>query len=318
MDVDAGTQTFLNMLKTSGGRPFHQMTAVDARAAVVGLHQAIGGAGEPMHQVVDRRIPVIDGDITLRVYTPRAVAPGETLPIILQYHGGGFVAGDLDTHDVIARSYAKHADAIVISVDYRLAPEHKFPTAVEDCYAALGWAADHAAELGGDAQRLAVAGDSAGGTLATVVCQLAKARGGPAIGFQVLVYPSVDFHPAVDYVSRQQFGGGEYLLSNQDMDWFASNYLGNVSLESADPRVSPLRGDLTGLPPALVVTAGFDLLRDEGQHYADLLAAAGVPVEYRCFESTIHAFISFGGVIPTAQEGLAFVAERLRTALHRG
>lgn len=316
MDVDSGTQTFLNMLKTSGGRPFHEMTAADARAAVVGLHHAIGGAGEEVHQVADRRIPVTNGDIAVRVYTPRATASGETLPIVMQYHGGGFVAGDLDTHDVIARYYANHADAIVVSVDYRLAPEHKFPAAVEDSYAALRWAADHAAELGGDARRLAVAGDSAGGTLATVVCQMAKTRGGPAIVFQALAYPSVDFDPAVDYVSRQQFGGGEYLLSNRDMDWFAGHYLDNVSLQTEDPRVSPLRGDLTGLPPALVVTAGFDLLRDEGKHYADLLAAAGVPVEYHCFESTIHAFMSFGGVIPTAQEGLAFVAARLRAALH--
>ena len=180
----------------------------------------------------------------------------------------------------------------------------------------MAWAADHARELGGDAARVAVTGDSAGGTLSAVICQLARERRGPVVAFQALVYPAVDFDPGGAYASRAEFGGGDYFLSNRDMDWFRSLYLTDGLRQIRDPRVSPLANDLTGLPPALVVTAGCDLLRDEGQAYADRLAAAGVQVEYRCFESTIHACLSFAGAIPTGLEALSFVASRLRSALH--
>jgi acetyl esterase len=248
---------------------------------------------------------------------PRALAAGERLPIVVHYHGGGFVGGDLDTHEAIARYYCKHADAIVIDVDYRLAPEHRFPTAVDDAYAALTWAVEHAEELQGSPDRIAVAGDSAGGNLAAVVCQLAKERRGPKIAFQALMYPTVDFDLTASYPSRARFGGGDYFLSIRDMAWFQSQYLAGDA-PVTDPRASPLKqADLSGLPPALVVTAGCDLLCDEGKAYADRLAAAGVPVEHRCFEQTIHAFISFAGAIPTGLEALSFIASRLRAALHR-
>ena len=196
-------------------------------------------------------------------------------------------------------------------------PEHKFPAAVEDSFAALCWAVDRAGELGGDATRVAVIGDSAGGNLAAVMCQLARTRRGPRIAFQALLYPTLDFGSSVDYASRRQFGGGDYFLSTRDMDWFTSLYLSNVTQEVTDRRASPLlTEDLTGLPAALIVTAGCDLLRDEGKAYADRLAAAGVPVDTRCFENTIHAFMSFNAAIPAGQEALAFVADRLRTTLH--
>ena len=171
-------------------------------------------------------------------------------------------------------------------------------------------------ELNGDANRIAVTGDSAGGNLSAVVCQLAKERGGPRIAFQALIYPAVEFDPRTNYPSRSEFGGGEYFLSTDDMAWFASLYLADVERQVADPRVSPLAArDLRGLPPALVVTSGCDPLRDEGKAYADRLAAAGVPVEYRCVEGTIHACMSFAGAIPAGLEMLTLVASRLRAAL---
>ena len=170
-------------------------------------------------------------------------------------------------------------------------------------YAALCWAVDRAGELGGDGIRVAVIGDSAGGNLAAVMCQLAKARRGPTIAFQALLYPTLDFGSSAEYPSRSQFGSGDHFLSTRDMDWFTSLYLGNVAQEVTDRRASPLlTDDLTGLPAALIVTAGCDPLRDEGKAYADRLAAAGVPVEYCCFEHTIHAFMSFSAAIPAAQD----------------
>jgi acetyl esterase len=269
-----------------------------------------------VHKVADRKMPVPGGEVGLRIYTPRPGSEDRPFPIVVHFHGAGFVAGDLDTHDSIARFHCKHADAVVIAVDYRLAPEHPFPAAVDDAYAAVEWAVEHARELSGDARSIAVLGDSAGSNLAAVVCQLAKARNGPRIAFQALVYPVVDFRPGAAYSSQAQFGGGDFFLSNRDMEFFRSCYLTDVR-QASDPRVSPLLADdLAGLPPALVVTAGCDPLRDEGRAYADRLAAAGVPVEYRCFESTIHAFMSFAGAIPVGVEGLSFVASRLRAALH--
>ena len=278
--------------------------------------QQLAAPPAAVHDATDRTIPVPGGEIGIRIYTPREVPAGTLLPMVLNFHGGGFVLGNLDTHDSIARYYARHADAIVIGVDYRLAPEHPFPAAVDDAYAALEWAGAHARELNGDANRVAVTGDSAGGNLSAVVCQLAKERGGPRIAFQALIYPAVEFDPRTNYPSRSEFGGGEYFLSTHDMAWFASLYLADVERQVADPRVSPLAArDLRGLPPALVVTSGCDPLRDEGKAYADRLAAAGVPVEYRCVEGTIHACMSFAGAIPAGLEMLTLVASRLRAAL---
>jgi acetyl esterase len=269
-----------------------------------------------VERIEDRRIPAAGGDFGVRVYTPRRDNRG--LPIIVFFHGGGWAAGDLDTHDAVARYYSANADAVVVAVDYRRPPEEKFPAAVNDAFAAVEWAAAHGRDIGGDATRLAVIGDSAGGNLATVACQLAKERGGPRIAYQALIYPTVDLRDPMqtsEYGSRERFGGGDYFLSTRDMEWFRSLYLTDVARETRDPRVSPIVADLTGLPPALVVVAGCDMLRDEGKAYADRLAAAGVPVEYRCFEGTIHAFMSFAGAIPMGLEALSFVASRLRASL---
>jgi acetyl esterase len=318
MTLDSATAAFLDGMRAAGGKPLYEQTLEEARAGMRGASQQLAAPAEEMHQVVDRRIPAAGRDIGVRIYTPRPLAGAGTLPVVVFFHGAGFVAGDLETHDSIARYYAKHADAIVIAVDYRLAPEHRFPAAVDDCYDAVAWASAHAAELGGDPARVAVAGDSAGANLSTVACLLAKQRGGPRIAFQALVYPVVDFRSDTTFSSREQFGGGDYFLSNRDMDWFRSLYLANVERDAADQRASPLAAlSLAGLPPALVVTCGCDLLRDEGKAYADRLAAAGVPVEHRCFDGTIHACLSFAGAIPTGLEALAFVASRLGAALSR-
>jgi acetyl esterase len=317
MTPDAATLAFLNALKSAGRRPLWELTVDEMRASIRAASLQLAAPSTDVHDVADRRMPVPGGEIGLRIYTPRPGSEDRPFPIVVHLHGAGFVAGDLDTHDSIARFHCKHADAVVIAVDYRLAPEHPFPAAVDDAYAAVEWAIEHARELNGDTRRIAVIGDSAGGNLAAVVCQLAKARNGPRIAFQALVYPVVDFRPGATYPCRAQFGGGDFFLSNRDMEFFRSCYLNDVQRHASEPRASPLLGgDLAGLPPALVVTAGCDPLHDEGKAYADRLAAAGVPVEYRCFESTIHAFMSFAGAIPVGIEGLSFVASRLRAALH--
>ena len=317
--IDSASGAFLEAMRAGGGKPLYELPVDEVRANIRGASQQLAVPPAAVDRVEDRRIPVPGGDIGLRIYTPRRLDAATRLPIVLHFHGGGWVAGDLDTHDAIARFYSANADAIVVSVDYRRPPEHKSPTAAEDSYAALEWAAAHASEINGDRDRLAVVGDSAGGNLATVVCRLAKERGGPAISCQALIYPAVDLRDPVDdptYPSRSQFGQGDYFISMRDMAWFRGHYLGDVAREPRDPRVSPIAAaDLRGLPPALVVTAGCDVFRDEGRAYADRLAADGVPVEYRCFEGAIHAFMSFAGVIPMGVEALSFVAARLRAAL---
>jgi len=317
MRPDPATEQFLQMLRAAGRPPLDEQPVAVARAGTRAANQQMARPPLPLHRVEDRRIPTPAGELNVRMYWPRPAAEDERLPIVIFFHGGGFVLCDLDTHDPIARYCSLHADAIVVSVDYRLAPEHKFPAAVDDSYAAVSWVAAHADELGGDAHRIAVAGDSAGGNLATVVCQLAKERRGPAIAFQALFYPVVDLDPKAPFPSRAEFGGGDYFLSTRDIAWFNSQYLTDLVFDIRDSRASPMRArDLSGLPPALIVTAGCDPLCDEGEAYAERLKAAGVPVEYRCFEGTIHVFLSFAPVIPAGDEGLAFIAERLHAALH--
>jgi acetyl esterase len=316
MALDSGTAAFLEGMKAAGGKPLYELSVDEVRTNIRAASQQLAPPAAPVPHVEDRRVPVPGGEFGIRIYAPRRQA---SLPIILHFHGGGWAAGDLDTHDSIARYYAANADAVVVSVDYRRPPEHRFPAAVNDAYAAVEWAAENAADIGGDASRLAVVGDSAGGNLATVACQLATQRGGPHIAYQVLVYPALDLRDPVNdpvYPSRAQFGGGDYFLSMRDMEWFRSLYLSDVAREAGDPRVSPMAAlDVTRQPPALVVTAGYDPLRDEGKAYADRLASSGVPVEYRCFEGTIHAFMSFAGAIPLGGDALSFVASRLKGSL---
>ena len=314
--IDPATSAFLEMMRASGGKPFNELSVEEVRGMVTASSQQLSAPAEQLHEVRDQRIPVDGGEITLRIYTPRALAAGETLPMLLYFHGGGFVAGDIDTHDAIARYLSKHADAIAVSVDYRRAPEYRYPTQIDDAYAALAWVVEHASELRGDAGRIAVAGDSAGGTLTAVMTQLAAERGGPRIAFQAMIYPWLDLRPGTSSPSRLQFGGGEYFLANADLEYMLTLYLPDGT-SSTDSRVSPLLyDDLAGMPPAVIMNAGCDPVCDDGKTYADRLAAAGVPVERRCFDTTIHACVSFAGIIPTGLEALSFIASRIRAALH--
>jgi acetyl esterase len=312
--LDPSTGTLLAEIAAVGVKPLSEMSVEDVRALVQATSDMLSGPPVEVGSVVDRTIEAGGQAIPLRIYTPS----GErrtALPIVMYFHGGGFVAGSLDTHAAEARYLCQNVNAIVVAVGYRKAPEHRFPAAVDDALAATAWVAAHGAEVGGDAARLAVAGDSAGGNLAAVVSQLANARGGPRIAYQALFYPLVDFTLASS-PSRIQFGDGNFFLSNQDMEWFRDQYLADPS-QATDPRVSPLlAADVSGLPPTLIVAAGCDILLDEGQAYADRLRSAGVPVEYRRFDGTIHAFMSFTAAIPLGREAMAMTASRLRAALH--
>jgi acetyl esterase len=244
-------------------------------------------------------IPGPAGTMRARHYVP--VNTSGTEPLLVFFHGGGFVIGDLDTHDGLCRLICRDAGVHVLSIDYRLAPEHKAPAAGEDCYAAYRWALEHAAELGADPARVAVGGDSAGGNLAAVVSLQARNDGVQLPALQLLIYPVVDFNSETR--SKTLFADG-FFLTKRDMDWFQAQYLQNAPIDEADPRVAPLLAeDLAGLPPALLLTGGFDPLRDEGNQYAAKLAAAGVPVDHRQYGSLVHGFANFfplGGGSATA------------------
>jgi acetyl esterase len=233
------------------------------------------------------------------------------LPVVVYFHGGGFVIGDIATHDAICHRLAAGVPALVVSVDYRLAPEHPFPAAVEDCDAATGWVSAHAVELGADPARLAVAGDSAGGNLATVVARHARDRGGPPVAFQLLIYPGIDMTRS--FPSHSENGEG-YLLDTDTMTWFLGNYLAD-----ADPRhpdASPIFAeDLSNLPPALVLTAEFDPLRDEGEAYAQRLREAGVVATTSRYDGMIHAFYGLDGILDSAKSATAETTAALRDAL---
>ncbi|NKB35566.1 MAG: alpha/beta hydrolase fold domain-containing protein [Gammaproteobacteria bacterium] len=317
MKPDTQTQALLDQMNTEGNPKLFELTVEQARSGLKEMTLAVDAPEMPVLKIRDEQIAGPVGEIPLRIYWPEEAKQNSNLPILLLYHGGGFALGDLDTHNNMSRFYCASASVIVVSVDYRLAPEHKFPVGVEDCYAALCWAAENAASLGADPKRLAVTGDSAGGNLSAVMCQLTQSRGGPAIAFQVLVYPGIDMSLEADYPSRDEYGPGGFFLSNQDMDWLRGMYYSDVEQESKDTRSSPVYAeDLSGQPAALIITAGFDPLRDEGKHYADKLREAGVTVEYLCFESTIHGFFSFSGALDVGRDGLQVVAERLRDHLH--
>lgn len=309
MPLDPTTDALLKNLAAQNGPAIHEMDVPSARAALLQLVKVLEGEQVPVHGSEDRTIPGPGGDIPIRVYTPRDTG-GKALPVLVLFHGGGWVIGDLETHDNMCRYFAKEADVIVVSVDYRLAPEHKFPAGAEDCIAATAWVHANAASLGADPDRLAVTGDSAGGNMAAVVAQQLKGK----VAFQLLIYPATDFSDAA-YPSREKFGTGEYFLSADDMAWFGG-HLTDTPEALLDVKGSPLAAkDLSGLAPALTVTAGFDPLVDEGRAYADALAKAGVPSEYKCYEGTIHGFVSFPGGLEAGRDGLAYMAGKLKAAL---
>ena len=257
--------------------------------------------------VHDRAIPGPDGEISIRIYRPEGETP---FPTIVYFHGGGFVSGDLESHDAVCRYLTRESECVVVSVDYRLAPEHPFPGAVEDAIAATEWVADHTDSLGGTGQ-LAVVGDSAGGNLATVTTLAARDRGGPGIDYQALIYPGVGTREDQESVREH----ADLVLSRADLEWFRDCYYGSeITLQN--PYADPTRAcDLSGLPPATVITAGFDPLRDGGRAYAEQLQAAGVAVRHVEYEDMIHGFVSMTDQIDRSTEAIADVAEGLRTAL---
>jgi acetyl esterase len=249
------------------------------------------------------------GEIAARLYRPRPDTSAQ--PALVYYHGGGWVVGSLDSHDPVCRALAVGASCVVISVDYRLAPEHRFPAAVEDAEDAFRAVCQDAARLGIDPARVAVGGDSAGGNLAAVVAQRTR-QGGPRPCFQLLVYPAVDM--TMSMPSIQSLGQG-YALEREEMEWYRAQYL-TLGMDLRDPRASPLHAeDLSGLPPAFVMTAGFDPLRDEGDAYADRLRAAGVAVQHVCYGPLVHGFLNTTGAIDGARGALGDAVEALRAAL---
>jgi len=262
-------------------------------ASSLGALDAAGAAALPPCPTEDRTIDGPGGALRLRLYHPAGAGPGA--PLVVFFHGGGFVIGDLDTHDGTCRILATRTGAVVVSVDYRLAPEHRFPAALDDGVAALTWAATAASTFGADPARLAVAGDSAGGNLAAAAAQRARDAGAPALAAQALVYPVVDFTTARPSVADN---GEGYLLTADAMAWFAEQYLGDAPRD--DPGASPLLGRLTGLPPAVVATAEFDPLRDEGRAYAAALSGAGVAVDHLEFPGLVHGFLGLGALSPAS------------------
>ncbi|MDX1649395.1 MAG: alpha/beta hydrolase [Myxococcota bacterium] len=300
------------MAANPDAKPTHELSPAEAREAYRAM-AALLGPGEPVATVEERHVPGPAGPVPVRVYRPDGAGPH---PILVFYHGGGWVIGDLDTHDRECRALCRGAGCIVVAVDYRRAPEHVFPAAVDDALAALRHVAAHAAELGGDPQRIAVGGDSAGGNLSAVVALEARDAGGPGLRMQLLVYPAVDLRAASDarYPSRSENAEGPFLL-RETMDWFVGHYLGDDDAARADWRASPLlAASLADLPPAYVATAEHDPLRDEGEAYADALAAAGVPVRRRLFEGMPHVFFQLSPVVGAGRELLAEASAALRAA----
>jgi len=309
MPLDPQAKALFDFLGLTALAPLETLTPQQARARFEELAEARRQmAREPVDQVRDLRIPGPAGEISIRVYSPKSQTPS---PALVYFHGGGWVLGDLESHDHVCRALANSASCVVLSVDYRLAPEHKFPAAVEDSYAATVWIADHADELGIDVSRIAVGGDSAGGNLAAVVSQMARDSGGPKLVFQLLIYPGTDMMMNLPSVDENADGP---LLTKAAMHWFVDNYL-NGEEDRTNPLASPLlASSLKDLPPAFIITAECDPLRDEGEAYALRLEEAGVPVEVEQYEGMPHGFFSFGAALEGGRRAFADATARLRSA----
>jgi acetyl esterase len=307
-------QRVLEAMDAMGFPALHEMTPQAIRTLMSSV-AVTAEPVEPVGRVEDREIPGPDGPIPVRVYVPDTDGPH---PVVAFFHGGGFVFGDLDGHDAPCRLLTNAVDAVVVSVDYRLAPEHPFPAPVEDAYAATEWIAANADELDGDPDRLAVAGDSAGGNLAAVVALAARDRDGPGIAHQALVYPAVDFDEDADYPSRHENADG-YFLTAADMTYFADHYV-HSWVHEANPYLAPLTATShADLPPATVVTCGFDPLRDEGRAYVDALERDGTPVTHHHYDDLVHGVLSMVQDPIRVQGGIDVVeavATDLRDGLH--
>ena len=307
MPLDPQIAVLLQLLDSPGVVPIYEGTPEQGRAGFRAMTCDLVQPDQvvPVGKVEEITVPGADGELAARVYRPEGVDPRPTL---VYFHGGGFVIGDLDTHDQTCRRICRDADTVVLSVAYRLAPEHPYPAGVDDAVVAAAWAADHLDELGG-ADRLAVGGDSAGGSLAALVAQTMRER----LVAQVLLYPTVD--PVTDYPSRGENGMG-YFLDNPTMEWFAGHYLSGAAADPADPRLVPMAGSLEGCPAAVVATAEYDPLRDEAEAYADKLAAAGVPVDRVRYDGLIHGFADMAGMSTACAAAASDLGARIRRVLH--
>jgi acetyl esterase len=285
VSIHPQVQNYLDRLARANFGAVHTFTPEQAREGwrrqIVLLAEP-----EPVARLENRTIPGANGPIPIRIYTPHGEGP---FPVLMFFHGGGFMLGDLDTHDSLARSLANGAECVVVAVDYPRAPEHRFPAAPDACFAATQWVAEHAPSFSADPSRIAVAGDSAGGNLATVVALMARDQGGPALTFQLLIYPDLDFRRT--NFSIQEYAGKYGNITRDGQHWFMDNYLSNEA-QKLDPRVSPLlTPDLTGLPETLIITAEYDALRDEGEQFGQRLEQSGVPVTITRYPGMIHEFL---------------------------
>jgi acetyl esterase len=308
MTVDLATRTFLEQMAAAGGKPLHESTPEEARALGAAL-AALAGPAPAMGRVEEHTIKRPDGAVTVRVLVPPQAPRG----VMVYYHGGGWVIGTIDEFDTMARKIAERTSCAVVLVDYRLAPEHRYPTAVEDSYAALEWVGKHLHDIAGKDVPLIVAGDSAGGNLAAVMAQCSRDRGGPRIALQVLIYPATDANfdrPSCTDPENQ------LLLTRDAMIWFWDHYLPDASRRS-EPLASPLQAkSLAGLPPAVVLTAEYDVLRDEGEAYAERLKAAGVPVDFKRYAGQTHAFFTLL-MLPGSERGFQQVVKAVRACIAR-
>ena len=305
------TRALLDLMQERGVPATHTLTPDEARRLYRERRAFTQPAPPAVGEVRELQAEGPHGAIPLRLIRPLGAAADARLPVLIYYHGGGWVIGDLETHDTLCRELANGAGCAVVAIDYRLAPERRFPAAFEDCLAATYWIAAHADALGLDATRLAVGGDSAGGNLAAVVSLAARDAGDLAIAFQLLIYPATDMRAIAPSHTRN---GEGYLLTADTIAYFRGHYIDAPQYE--DWRASPLlHADLRRLPPALVLTAGFDPLRDEGAQYAQALTAAGNRASYVCFERQVHGFILMGKVLDEANTAVALCASELKRAL---
>lgn len=309
MPLDPQVAAFLQRVADLNAPPIQTLTPVQARKTV----PQIPPPYEPMAQIEDRQIPGPGGEIPIRIYTPLAAvsqAGRGPLPVMAFFHGGGWMVGDVPSYEHLARVFANAMECIVISVEYRLCPEHPFPAGVEDCYTATVWAAANAQSLGGDPQRLVVCGDSAGANLAAAVSLMARDLQGPAIAYQQLIYPVADCN--FETPSYQQNAAG-FMLTRAAMRWYWDAYLPDWPT-SPHPYAAILRADLKGLPPAHVITAEFDPLRDEGEAFAERLQAAGVPVTFKRYDGMIHGFVRRTDLYDVAQTAIHDMAQAQHVA----
>jgi acetyl esterase len=303
----------LDLMAASGQPTMDQMSPQDARLAFSAGLKMLQSQPAPVAEVRDLKVPGPAGDIPVRYYRPQGSSADTALPVCVYFHGGGFVIGDLDGYESICRRLANSAGCAVVSVDYRLSPEARFPAAVDDCFAAAKWVSDNATSLKIDPSKLAVAGDSAGGNLATVVSLMARDAGGPKIAYQLLIYPVADMQGDTESARRNADG---YFLTGNLMGYFLGHYLGDTPEAAADWRASPLRApSLAGLPSASVLVCGFDPLRDDGANYAEALKKAGVPVTFTELPDQIHGLFSLDGAIPAAGPALDQLAAELKAGL---